>query len=107
MFYENSCWKCILDYSCGIFQAEKSLVEYRSGANHYSLNTLVPDSVYVLSQILLTIPISHCVCPPLLTTTAFTQFPMVTEQVTEAALSPSTHTDELDPDIGLTERGSA
>lgn len=80
--------------------------EESSGANHYFLNTLVPDSVYALSQILLTIPISHCVCLPLPTTTAFTQFPMVTEQVTKAALSPSTHTDQLDPDIGLTEKGS-
>lgn len=103
MFYENSCWKCILNYAGGIFQAEKSLVEYRSGADHYLLNTLVPDSVFALSQILLTMPISHGLCPPSSITTAITQFPMVTGQ----RLSPTTHTDQPDPDIGLTEKIAA
>ena len=99
MFYKDSCWKCIPNYSCGPFQSDKNLVGYRPGTDDSFLNALTLDSVHALPQILAATPTWHGLCP----------LPPLTRQVSHSShghklpLTSTTNTqsDQVAPDIGL------
>lgn len=105
MFYKNSCWKCILDYACGIFQAEKDPVGCESRGNHYFLNTpMFPEQTQVMQDpILMAIPTSHYLCS---NQAALTQFPWSQSRtLLRTPNAATTHTDQEPPDnTGLIEK---
>ena len=101
MFYKNSCWKCILDYACGIFQAEKDPVGYESRENHYFLNTPMfsEQTQFKQDPILTATPTFHYLCS---NQAALTQFPWSQSRIPQAA---TTHTDQEPPDnTGMIEK---
>lgn len=105
MFYKNSYWKCILDYACGIFQAEKDPVGYQSRENHYFLNTPMfsEQTQFMQDPVLMATPTFHYLCP---NQAALIQFPWSQSRtLLRIPHAAATHTDQEPPDnTGLIEK---
>lgn len=112
MFYKNSCWKCILNYSCGIFQSDSSLAGCRSRADYCFLKALTLDPVYASPQIVKATPTSHCVCPPPPQPSMLNTVPRLTKHVPEASPTscpslPHTHRHGTDWERGTSKSSTS